>query len=96
MNADAAGNVRSAPTAVVSPSAGPRNTVPPTVSGVSGVGQELSADEGTWSGNPTSFAVQWQRCDVDVDVGVCFDIAGATGRTYGVRLGDPASDCAST
>jgi hypothetical protein len=44
------------------------------------------AHEGTWTGNPTSFAFQWQRCDLDA--ATCLDVVGATGRTYGVRLAD--------
>lgn len=86
VNADGATNARSAPTAVVSPSAAPRNTERPTIAGLARVGEELTADEGSWSGNPVSFANQWQRCDADGSN--CFDVAGATGKTYGVRLVD--------
>ena len=86
VNADGATNARSAPTALVAPSPAPRNTTPPTIAGLARVGEELSANEGTWSGNPVSFAYQWQRCDVDAVN--CFDVAGATGKTYGVRLAD--------
>jgi hypothetical protein len=86
VNADGATNARSAPTAVVSPSAAPKNTGRPTIAGVARIGEELTADEGSWSGNPVSFAHQWQRCDVDGSN--CFDVAGATGKAYGVRLAD--------
>jgi hypothetical protein len=86
VNADGATNARSAPTAVVAPSPAPRNTAPPTIAGVARVGEELSANDGSWSGTPVSFAYQWQRCDVDAVN--CFDVAGATGKTYGVRLAD--------
>ncbi len=27
------------------------------------MGQQLTANEGSWTGNPTAFAFQWQRCD---------------------------------
>jgi len=50
------------------------------------VGEELALDVGTWSGDPTSFAYQWQRCDVDALN--CLDVGGATGETYGVRTAD--------
>lgn len=87
VNADGATNARSAPTAVVAPSAAaPRNVDRPTVTGVPRVGEELTANEGNWSGNPTSFAYQWHRCDIDTST--CFDVTGANGKTYGVRLAD--------
>ena len=42
----------------------------------------LTANPGSWSGNPTSFTYQWQRCDVDV--AVCSNIVSATSKTYTV------------
>ncbi len=90
VNADGATNARSAATAVVasnaSSNAAPKNTALPAISGDARVGLELTADEGSWSGNPVSFGNQWQRCDVDGSN--CFDVSGATGKTYGVRLAD--------
>jgi hypothetical protein len=86
-NADGSTNARSEPTDVIASNAAPlTNTARPTISGVARVGQELTATEGTWTGNPTSFAFQWQRCDIDAIT--CLDVSGATGRTYGVRLAD--------
>jgi hypothetical protein len=88
-NADGSASAQSAQTAVVAPlssSAAPKNTAPPTISGTPKVGQALTASPGSWSGNPTSFAYQWQDCNVDA--AVCTNIAGATGTTYGVRLSD--------
>ncbi len=87
VNADGATNARSLPTDIIASNAAPlTNTSRPTITGDPRVGQELTANEGTWTGNPTSFAFQWQRCDVDSFI--CADVTGATGRTYGVRLGD--------
>jgi hypothetical protein len=87
VNADGATNARSEQTAVVESNAAPlNNTARPTITGEARVGQELTANEGTWTGNPTSFAFQWQRCDVDSLT--CLAVTGATGRTYGVRLAD--------
>jgi len=87
VNADGATNARSEQTAVVESNAAPlNNSARPTITGEARVGQELSASEGTWTGNPTSFAFQWQRCDVDSLT--CANVIGATGRTYGVRLAD--------
>lgn len=87
INADGATNARSEQTPVIASNAAPlSNTSRPTVSGEARVGQELTATEGTWTGNPDSFAFQWQRCDVDSFT--CAAVIGATGRTYGVRLVD--------
>jgi len=86
VNADGATNARSAQTALVTSSESPKNTARPTISGEPTVGQELTADPGTWSGAPTSFAYQWLRCDADVTV--CFEVGGATGKSYGVRDAD--------
>ena len=87
VNADGATNARSEQTDVVDSNAAPlNNTARPTITGEARVGQELTATEGTWTGNPTSFAFQWQRCDVDSFT--CAAVIGATGRTYGVRLAD--------
>jgi hypothetical protein len=88
-NADGSASAQSDQTAAVEPAtsaAAPKNTSAPTISGTPKVGQELTADKGTWSGNPTSYAYQWQRCDADI--ASCSDVVGATGSTYGVRLAD--------
>jgi hypothetical protein len=86
VNADGATAARSEPTARVTASGSPRNTDSPTISGVAKVGQTLTADEGTWTGAPSTYAYQWQRCDVDV--ALCFAVPGATAKTYPVTTGD--------
>jgi hypothetical protein len=86
INAEGAVNARSAPTAVVTPSAAPRNTARPTIAGEAEAGGELTAEEGSWTNSPTSYAYQWQRCDIDAIA--CGPISGATGKTYGVRNAD--------
>jgi hypothetical protein len=75
-------------TARIQPRAGqlPTNTARPTITGNPRVGESLTASEGTWANNPTSFAFQWQRCDIDAIV--CGNVPGATGRSYGVRAAD--------
>jgi hypothetical protein len=86
-NADGSTNARSEPTNVVMPDTTPlTSTSRPTISGEARVGQELTASEGAWSGSPTSFSFQWQRCDIDTFT--CVAVVGATGRTYGVRVAD--------
>lgn len=87
VNADGAVNARSAQTAVVGPNSGaPQNQTRPTITGDTTVGELLTADPGTWSNTPTSYAYQWQRCDLDASV--CFDVGGATNKAYGVRDAD--------
>ena len=87
VNADGATNARSEQTEVVGTNAAPlSNTARPTITGEARVGQELTASEGTWTGDPTSFDYQWQRCDVESLI--CADVIGATGKSYGVRLAD--------
>ena len=90
-NSDGSTVAASNPTAVVQPAGGgggqvPRNTARPTITGDPQVGETLTANDGTWANSPTSFAYQWQRCDVDAIV--CGNVPGATGKTYGVRAAD--------
>ena len=66
--------------------AGPKNTAAPTISGTAKVGQLLTANDGSWTGNPTAYTYQWQRCDADV--AACSGIAGATAKTYRVLPAD--------
>ena len=86
VNADGATNARSAPTGVVAPSTAPQNAARPTIGGEPRVGEELTANEGTWTNSPTSYGYQWQRCDLDAIT--CAPVVGATGKTYGVRTAD--------
>jgi hypothetical protein len=85
-NADGKDTATSQPTDVVDSKDGPTNTVRPAVSGTAQVGEELSVSNGSWSPTPTSFSRLWQRCDASAEN--CVNIAGATGRTYGVRTVD--------
>jgi hypothetical protein len=87
-NTDGSDTAQSDQTTAVAPatsSAAPKNTSIPTISGTPRVGQQLTADDGTWTGNPTSFAYQWQRCDADI---VSCANAGATSKTYTLGLAD--------
>ncbi|HET8895399.1 MAG TPA: hypothetical protein VFM96_15015 [Gaiellaceae bacterium] len=88
-NADGSASAQSSQTASIAAAtsnAAPKNTAPPTISGTPKVGQQLAADPGSWSGNPTSFAYQWQRCDADVVI--CSNVVGATLNTYNLQTGD--------
>jgi hypothetical protein len=88
-NSDGQTPANSKTTDVISASTPPKSTATPAISGTAQPGEELSATQGTWTGGVRSYAYQWQRCN---DAGAsCADVAGATGRTYGVRSGDVGS-----
>jgi hypothetical protein len=86
VNADGRTAAFSKPTTVVSDSQAPNNTARPTITGTPQPGEELTTSNGTWSGGVTSFTYQWQRCDPSGSA--CADVAGATGKAYGVRAAD--------
>ena len=89
-NVDGSSSSESAQTAAVAAATtttpAPKNTAVPTISGTAKVGETLTAIPGSWSGSPTSYAYQWQRCDADV--ASCFNVVGSTATTYGVQAGD--------
>ena len=59
----------------------PVNVVAPTITGGGGVGAQLTAQTGTWSGStPIGFSFQWLRCD-GLGEG-CQEIDTATQSTY--------------
>ena len=61
-NADGSATAESGNTATVAAatsSAAPKVTDHPIISGTPTVGETLTTDDGSWSGNPTSFAYQW-------------------------------------
>jgi lysozyme len=90
-SAEGVASTASAPTAAIAaagtkPSARPAALTRPDVAGLAQAGQTLTAEVGTWSGSPKSFAYQWRRCDGSG--GSCVAIAGATLGQYTLTPGD--------
>jgi hypothetical protein len=82
-------SVTSEPTLPVAPGSGaPASTVPPSISGSTSVGQTLTADTGTWTGNPT-FTYAWHRCDASGSG--CLGTPVGTGQTYVLTAPDAGS-----
>jgi hypothetical protein len=69
----------------------PANTAEPRITGAATVGATLSASNGSWTGEPTSFAFQWLRCPQGggLPTGAdCAAIGGATTSKYIVAAAD--------
>jgi hypothetical protein len=64
----------------------PQNTSTPVIDGSTVVGQTLAVSNGAWSGSPTSYSYQWQRCDQSVNG--CVNISGADNKTYALQSAD--------
>jgi hypothetical protein len=77
---NAAGTAARASSATAAVTGAPAILTPPRLSGTAQDGSTLTADHGTWSGNPTSYSYQWQRCAADGSG--CVDIPGATAGSY--------------
>jgi hypothetical protein len=90
---DAAGNTDASPATrtwtVSVPPAAPTNTLLPSISGASSQGSMLTADPGSWTGSPTSFAYQWRRCNTSG--AACSNISQATGTGYLTTASDVGS-----
>jgi hypothetical protein len=65
------------------------NASPPAISGSAQDGQTLSASTGTWSAGPSSYAYQWQRCDLGG--AACASVSGATAASYSLTSADVGS-----
>src|SRR5439155_1651652 len=73
------------------PSLAPLSIAEPPISGTARVGSVLSATQGTWRNNPSSFADQWTRCPASggkPNASDCAAIVGATTTTYTVASAD--------
>ncbi len=82
--------MRSAPTAIVKPTAGlPQNTALPEITGPAPPGNTMTASNGTWTGSPAGYAYQWYACAVDIDQ--CFATDGATAATLRLPWDSPST-----
>ncbi len=79
------GSADSTPVGPVVVPAPPALVTAPGVGGDATVGSTLTADPGSWSGPPPTFAYAWQECDGD---GTCRAIDGATESTYALTAAD--------
>ncbi|HEV7133833.1 MAG TPA: hypothetical protein VGN27_08915 [Gaiellaceae bacterium] len=52
------------------------------------VGDKLTTTNGSWSGSPTTYTYQWQRCDAVGDRQNCVAITGAVSQSYTVTKDD--------
>lgn len=74
------GSVRATPPSTIV------NKVLPSIVGEPIQGRTMRVTHGTWTGTPTTFNYQWQRCDA---LGAhCFTLAGAIGTAYQPAAGD--------
>ena len=64
----------------------PADSAPPAVSGSTVEGDTLTADPGTWSNSPNSYAYQWEDCPPAG--GPCVAIPRATGATHQLTSDD--------
>ena len=64
----------------------PTNTAMPAISGTAIEGQRLSATNGGWSGNPTSYSYQWRHCNSSGRS--CANIGSATSSSYTLAASD--------
>jgi hypothetical protein len=93
----AALGLAAAAAAIVVASAVARGAAPPTVTSnptIEGptqapfVGDTLTGTTGRWSGTPTKYAFQWDRCDPVGDRRGCAPISGASSAKYAVKKDD--------
>ena len=84
-NAGGSTSAASGRTSIVQNLPAPVNTAAPAISGASQQGQTLTASNGSWSNNPSSYGYQWQDC---TSASSCTNISGATSSTYVLKASD--------
>jgi hypothetical protein len=84
-NAAGSASATSAATAIVSPVA-PRNVVPPRIIEKPYLGEDVSVEEGHWTGSaPLNFSYRWERCNA---AGDCVEIDGEVDSAYTIVAAD--------
>ncbi len=84
-NAAGSATATSAATAIVSPVA-PQNVVPPRIVDRPYLGDDVSVEDGEWTGTrPLDFAYRWERCN---SAGACVDIDGETSSIHTIVAAD--------
>jgi hypothetical protein len=74
----------------IAEAAPPQATTAPALSGTARRTMTLTGTRGTWTGNPSAYALQWRRCN-DALASSCAGIAGATAATYKLAVADEGS-----
>jgi Cellulase (glycosyl hydrolase family 5)/Ig domain of plant-specific actin-binding protein len=74
------------PPSLVAP---PTNSSLPQVTGTAQAGSTLTTSTGSWTGSPTSYGYQWQRCSSTG--GTCAAVSGATSSSYALTSADVGS-----
>jgi hypothetical protein len=72
----------------------PASTALPQLSGTAQAGQALTTGTGSWSGQPTAYAYQWQRCSSTGSA--CTNMAGATSTMYTLSTADVGATLRAT
>ena len=72
----------------------PANIVRPVLTGVVALGQSLSASQGSWTQEPTTYAYQWLRCTAKGTD--CANISGATAASHTTRPLNTKNSAADT
>ena len=84
-NAAGSASSTSAATAIVAPVA-PHNVEPPTIVDAPYLGEEVSVEDGQWTGSqPLDFSYRWERCN---SAGVCEEIDGEVDSAYTIVAAD--------
>ena len=83
---DAAGHEFAGTTPPAPPPSPPAASSAPTISGTALQGAALTEAHGTWSGSPTSYGYQWERCNSSG--ANCTSISGANAQSYTLGSAD--------